>query len=1062
MLSGVVLCFLLSGFAALLYQTAWLRQFSLVFGTSELAVATVLAAYMGGLALGAAVAGRLVGRIRRPVLVYGLLEAGIAISALAVPLLLDLASALYGWALGGRPDPPDAATLGQPVFYLVVAMVILAIPTSFMGATLPLLTRHVVTSDREVGPRVALLYATNTAGAVLGALTAGFALLPALGLRNTVLTGAAVNLLVFLIAVRVSRAAPPLEPVAPARPDAGTRALSTGTWILPLMLVSGATSFAYEVLWTRLLTHVLGGGIYAFAAMLAAFLIGIALGGGAAGRLASSRGEAAFAFALAQVGIALLSMGVYTWMGPLIPEGRGMSEMVGFAIAVMLPATVFIGATFPLAVRVLARNEREAASCTARIYAWNTVGAIAGAVLTGFWLLPALGFADSVKLAICTNGFLALVGLLCASPLHRPAAGAVLAALLATLLLYHPARPEAVLASTEVLPRRWGELREIFYAVGRSATVLVVDASEDYWLLTNGMPEASIQGRGSPPARDAQTWLTALATIARPDTESMLVVGLGGGSALGGVPSSVRRVDVVELEPEVVRANRALQDLRSYDPLADERVRVIVNDARNALRLTNRLYDAIVSQPSHPWTAGASHLFTREFVQLARSRLEEGGVFVQWMSNNFLTVPLLRSLSATLLAEFRSVRLYRPTNGDLLFLASDAPLEIELELERSGRPLRDDPDHFHRLGISSVEDLVAALVTDHAGLEAFAAGAPFITDDRNSMATHSRGQSELTGPRIDTLLAPHDPLLDATSWVHEELGGVLDFPHLARRLIRMHKSERAGALARVLPEGAARHLVLAELQADAGRTGAALQAGLDALEADPDDAQSRYFVFRQQLTEPRERQSSAGSSEALDGLDGSARAVGRGWQLLRDRDWPALAALDHALSRSRVTDIWYPDAVLLRARWRLQVDRDRQRLASEALHIVDSGFLTARDVRLHLERLRIALELSDEALVVESARSVVGVFEAQLDAAEQASVRLPPASLALMRQNLVGIARALDREFPAETRHRARVVHAVARDLLQRVGASPGPSRARGAARPYGLPDPAPERRSPP
>ena len=192
--AGVVACFFLSGLAALLYQTAWLRQFSLVFGTSELAV---LAAYMGGLALGSAVAGRYAGRVTRPVLVYGILEAGIALSALAVPLLLLAARALYASILGDQPAPPDAAAIGQPIFYLLVAFVVLAIPTGFMGATLPLLIRYAVRTDREVGPRVALLYAINTAGAVCGTLAAAFVLLPALGLNRTVCAGIAAVLAIY-------------------------------------------------------------------------------------------------------------------------------------------------------------------------------------------------------------------------------------------------------------------------------------------------------------------------------------------------------------------------------------------------------------------------------------------------------------------------------------------------------------------------------------------------------------------------------------------------------------------------------------------------------------------------------------------------------------------------------------------------------------------------------------------------------------------------------------------------------------------------------------------------
>ena len=203
--AGVVACFFLSGLAALLYQTAWLRQFSLVFGTSELAVATVLAAYMGGLALGSSVAGRYAGCVTRPVLVYGLLEAGIALSALAVPLLLLAARALYASMLGDQPAPPDAAAIGQPIFYLLVAFVVLAVPTGFMGATLPLLIRYAVRTDAEVGPRVALLYAINTAGAVFGTVAAAFVLLPALGLNRTVWVGVAINALVFVIAAALAR-----------------------------------------------------------------------------------------------------------------------------------------------------------------------------------------------------------------------------------------------------------------------------------------------------------------------------------------------------------------------------------------------------------------------------------------------------------------------------------------------------------------------------------------------------------------------------------------------------------------------------------------------------------------------------------------------------------------------------------------------------------------------------------------------------------------------------------------------------------------------------------------
>ncbi|MGD8325022.1 MAG: spermidine synthase, partial [Gammaproteobacteria bacterium] len=356
-------CFFLSGLAALIYQTAWLRQFSLVFGTSELAVATVLAAYMSGLALGAGLAARFAGRITRPVLVYGLLEAGIALSALAVPLLLLLADWLYASALGGRADLPNAWTLGQPIFYLGVAFVVLATPTALMGATLPCLTRHFIRSDDEVGPRVAVLYATNTAGAVVGTLLTAFVLLPKLGLNGTVFTGVGINALIFVLVLPFARI--PEESITRQTPAAAGSAVEAGhpgrRIVLSLMLVSGAATFFYEVLWTRILAHVLGGSVYAFATMLAAFLTGIAAGGALGGLLAKDASRARLAFVIAQIAIAGLAASVYAGMQGLLPGTRDSFSLATYAFAVMLPATFFIGCTYPIAVRVITPDERSAA-----------------------------------------------------------------------------------------------------------------------------------------------------------------------------------------------------------------------------------------------------------------------------------------------------------------------------------------------------------------------------------------------------------------------------------------------------------------------------------------------------------------------------------------------------------------------------------------------------------------------------------------------------------------------------------------------------------------------------
>jgi spermidine synthase len=1058
----VVACFVLSGFAGLLYQTAWLRQLSIAFGTSELAVAAVLAAYMGGLALGAAVAGRVVGRVRRPVLWYGLLEAGVALSALAVPALLALADHLYGLALGGRPEPPDAAGLGQPLFYLGVGFAVLALPTGLMGATLPLLIRHAVQSDRELGPRVALLYASNTAGAVLGTLATGFLLLPALGLRRTVWVGVALNALVFAIAAALSRRAPPFaiasgdasgrEPpvidffgacvapllarTAPLRDRVRGVCLAQPAWILPLILVSGAVAFVYEVLWTRLLSHVLGGSLYSFATMLAAFLSGIALGGGLAGRLAADRERAGLAFAASQLCVGFLSMAVYAWMGPLLPATQALSERVVYAIAVLLPATVFVGATFPLAVRVLARDERQAGGATARVYAWNTVGSIAGAILAAFWLIPEQGFEGAVRLAVCVNLALALWTLLCVVPVRPVPAGAVALALAGALLEYQPARPTAVTARTGFAIRELVAPRETFYAVGRTSTVMLLEQEGFHYLLTNGLPEAAIASRGSPPFPDPQQWLAALPVVARPDARSLLVIGLGGGVALEGVPPSVQAIDVVEIEPEVIRANRTLAGRRNRDPLIDPRVRLVVNDARSALRLTGKTYDAIVSQPSHPWTAGASHLFTREFVRSAREHLADGGVFVQWMNSEFVTAPLLRSLAATLLAEFAEVRLYQPGGQTLVFLASQAPLEVELALARSGRPLADDPAHYARLGILSVEDLAAALRMDSRGLARFAGGTPAGTDDDNPMATRSRSRADgLELAQLDELFAPFDALRDPADVVHAQLAGSLDFAYVARRILRLGQPSRAEALARAMGDEATRALVAAEVHAFAGRDGEARAAVKAALAADPANVQARFV---------RLRSLSAGDPQAeveavIRGLEGPAAAVVEGWQHAARGDWRALSSLDAELARSRATDVWFCESTRLRVLWRTQVAQgDSAERAREALRLLEPALVIAGDTDLfglYQLRAHAAIAAGDADVLVESARDIVASIRGSLRQADASGQAPHPAQRALLRQSLDGLLSELARPLPGSAGERAQLVRGTATELIARIDA---------------------------
>lgn len=965
------LCFAVSGVAALVFQTAWTRQFALVFGTSELAVATVLAAYMGGLALGAHLTGRWLPKVRRPVLTYAVLEAAIGVSAVVlVPLLLAASSALLVAFFGDQPRPPSSDSLGTSLFYLASALLALAVPTILMGATLPLLARHAVHTDDQIGRRIGLLYAANTAGAVAGALLGAFWLLPNFGLRGTVFSGAALNGLVFVLAFFLARHAPIEDTEVTAADAVATPPRSR--WILPLMACSGAVSFLLEVLWTRMLGHIVGSSIYAFGVMVASFLAGIALGGAVAAWLARDRRKAIFGFAAAQVAIAIAGAVSYIVLDRVLPDRSGLLPNIMFGATLLVPITFFIGMTYPFAVRILAEHGRDAAAASARVYAWNTVGAIVGALAGGFWLIPALSYEGTVQLASTASAALAAVALWTLIPGQRVAAVAATALALLAALAFRPDPPHRLLVKSPLNVPGHGEL--LYSSVGRSASVVLLEQDGMLALRTNGLPEALMDMTGTAPRFSGEYWLSPLAVLARPSTRDMLIVGYGGGVVVEGVPPSVQSIDVIELEPKVIDANRASSHLRRRDPLTDSRLRVIENDARGAMRLTSKRYDAIVSQPSHPWTAGASHLYTREFMALARDHLTENGVFVQWMNVAFLDERLLRSLMATLLDVFDEARLYRPDPNTLVFLASNHPLEIESELARTGIPLAYSPRHYARFGINAVEDIALTLMADTAAARALAANAQLITDDVNRMATSSvfelgRGLSADATGRI---LAPYDPLTDANSAFRRALEPRLDVPYMARRIagfaaVDPSAQDRLARFAASLGDTPQRAYTAGILLLSQSKGPQAREHFRRAHERFPTDDAIRYETLRPYLGTLARDTAPADIAQIARGFQ-AAEPVLRAGRANAKRDWQSLANMDGELAAVPWTVTWSMDAIQLRADWRTRVTspEERKTLGEQALVLIDRAIVMQPTVPLFGLRARAAVATERSDVLIES------------------------------------------------------------------------------------------------
>ena len=1056
-LLAVAVCFLLSGFAALLYQAAWLKKLAVAFGTSHVAVATVLAAYMAGLALGAALAARMAPRVRRPLLVYGVLEAVIGGSALLVPLLLDAAQALFVFLYGGQPAPAADAGIGQSLYYLAATFLILAVPTGAMGATLPLLSKHAVSEDRQIGPRIGLLYGINTVGAVFGALAAGFVLLPHLGLFGTLWVGAGLNFAVFLIAVRLARV-----PLEQSTPDvrAGKRATRVRLhWVMPVMLVSGAVSFTLEVLWTRLLSHLFGGTVYAFAIMLAGFLSGIALGGLLAGRAAKRRQFAGLAFCAAQMLVALLSYGAYSLLGWWLPAGDGLLPKALYAFLVMVPSTLFIGATYPLAVRLAAAQAEQAANASGAIYAWNTIGAIVGALVTGFFVLPALGFGLTLKAAMLISLLLALIaGLL---GFRRPSgAGAearkrqggalpgwmnkrqmampALSAggLLLTLAAVHPQRPDELIYAQGTPPAPEDER---FYGVGRSATVLMRDLNGFFTLSSNGLPEAAISRRGMPPMNNSQKWLAGLTTLARPEARSMLVIGFGGGVTLDGVAPHISDLDVVELEPLIIRANQAVSEARRSDPLRDPRLNLVVNDARNAIMLSAKRYDAIVSQPSHPWTGGASHLYTREFLALAKSRLREGGVFLQWINSQFVDEALLKTLAATVLEQFSHVQLYQPERHVLLFLASEQPLGVWDGAQGAAKALAAHRRHYNRLGMRAVEDVLAMLTLDDAGLRAFAADAPPNTDGHNRLALFSRPEGGgLSADDMQRLFAQLDPLTNPSGALLQQRGGAFNLAYIAERLLYGKFIQRAHLLSQaVAADYPDQKAAIDALGLDHSGDGQRAQAAFaQALRLNPDNKAAQFGLLKAYLGQFAQGQVPPPIIRLANALRGAERKVLAGWVYGAQGRFEQLQALDAALAEVAPTSPAYPIAVKLRADWRVvsALRGADPGPAKEALRLLDDLLPSFSSLDLLVLRSGCAWLAGDGPAYVESAWAVGGHVRQRLEQAENGQA--DPLSKAEAQQFGARLAAMLPRlrePLADPVRRRAAAVEAELQDVIERL-----------------------------
>jgi spermidine synthase len=755
------LLFFFSGATSLVYQTIWARELHLVFGTSSYAIATVLAAFMGGLALGGFWMARHADRLKKPLLAYGLLELAIGLYALLFPLLLQWAKPLYLEFY--RTASPSPLVFG--LFQFLLLSLLLLVPTTCMGATLPLLTRFVSERMGSVGGRVGMLYGVNTLGAVLGVGLAGFYLLPGFGLKKTLYIAAAGNFILgasaWALSRRVGEGGSPPEVLSEEGGEDLSQGLRSLLWIAAL---SGCAALIYELAWFRLLTLILGASTYAFSTMLLAFLMGIALGGWVGGplsdRIRSRKGGGGvlFSIGLVQVGIGLLSflmMLLYQEFPVLYLRlydanadnlGLGWGRQIWLAIVLMTPPALLMGATFSLLVRAgVGAAGGSLGAHVGRVYGANTLGSLVGAVLAGFFLLPAVNVIGAVKFAIAVNLIAASLAFsrVFRSVWGRAKIGAM--ALICVLGLWQSNPPWDPAFMTSGVYKYVQDLdnptREdlwdfavrdydlLYYKEGRTTVVTVAQSkhSGNIWMANNGKVEAS-----TTVDMPTQVLVSHLPFLFLENPKKAVVIGLASGITAGAVSlhKELTSIEVVELEPAIIKASHFFDDF-NHRPLEDPRVELVLNDGRNHILLSeeNR-WDLVVAEPSNPWITGVSNLFTLEFWQLGKSRLSEKGVWSQWVQLYGMAPDDLRSLLATFREVFPYVRLFATIeDSDLVMLGSKQPMVFDMVKASALFSTGDLRAEFKEIDVNNPYDLLVFYRMDESGVAKVVGDVGFNTDD---------------------------------------------------------------------------------------------------------------------------------------------------------------------------------------------------------------------------------------------------------------------------------------------------------------------------------------------
>ncbi len=737
LLSGKSLLFALllffSGTAALIYQVLWIRQLSLVVGIEVYSISIAVSAFFAGLAAGSALFGRIADRLKRPLLLYSMLEACVAVAGVGATIAL---------AHAAGPFVAIQSRLGALAWLLPFLLV--GTPAFLMGGTLPVAVCSLATGSRQIARTGGWVYAANTAGAIAGALLSSFIFLPWLGVRGTSFAAAVFNLAAAGIALALGRHSSSDPADAPgSTQDASDPPSSRSRLALALYTAAGGIALGYEVVWSQAMTQFLSTRVFAFSVVLATYLAGLVIGSalyarfshrirdtwGLFGLLISAAGVIAL-LEIARLDLWQLQIqfaaGKLAFAATGSEFARMCAQFLTAAIGVVLLPTVLLGAAFPAALRLAAGSERIGRD-VGRVLAFNIIGGIAGTLLTGFLLVPAVGLVRTLSILAIAAACVGALAVLAGSGVSRKLQWAI--CILGIIAV--PAgflTPPDRLARLLLTTRGGGAL--IFYQESRAATVAVAQqqAADNVFrrLYIQGV---SNSGDAMPSLRYMRLQAMLPLIIHRGESKSALVIGFGTGITAGAVlhyPGLQRRV-CVELLPAVVRAGEMFPE--NYKAWSDPRMLIRIGDGRQELLRSAERYDLITLEPPPPSAEGVVNLYSTDFYRLASKRMEPDGLFAQWLPLATQNNEDTRSLVRSFLDVFPYATLWTTELHEMLLVGSYSPIELDSVQITSRFNQSDVSTPLQAVGISSPAALLATWVTGRDGLERYAAHARPVTDD---------------------------------------------------------------------------------------------------------------------------------------------------------------------------------------------------------------------------------------------------------------------------------------------------------------------------------------------